>query len=192
MALDLLNTIAALGTFVVIAATALAASIQLRHLRQNNELQAVLALRSERSQALEDAYEFARTELSGKLEDPRFRAELEAPSPRRTVHKELTLCDYFEHIGVYIKHGLIDENVYFEIGSPENYWPYLEPVIAIYRRQRGPSAYENFEYLVMRARRFNAEHPRGTYPADAERLIVRDAYAAVDSASARASDDVSA
>lgn len=190
--LEILNSVAALGTFFVITATAIAALVQLRHLRQNNELQAVLALRSERSQALEDAYEFARVELPALLEDPAFRAELEASSPRRSVHKELTLCDYFEHIGVYIKHGLIDEDVYFEIGSPENYWPYLQPVIAIYRRTRGPSAYENFEYLVMRSLKFNAEHPRGTYPADARRLAVNDPYAEADARVAAPSDAVSA
>lgn len=183
MSLEVLNTAFTAGTFVVIAATALVAAVQLRHLRQNNELQAVLALRAERSHALEDAYEFTRRELAVRLQDPAFRAELEGPSPSRLVHKELTLIEYFEHIGTYVKHGLIDERVYFEIGSPENYWPLLEPALAIYRRSRGPWAYENFEYLTMRSLRYAAEHPDGVYPRGAPRLPCRDAFLAADSSS---------
>jgi hypothetical protein len=39
MSLELLNVLAGLGTFVVIAASAIAAVVQLRHLRASNQLQ---------------------------------------------------------------------------------------------------------------------------------------------------------
>jgi hypothetical protein len=42
MSLELLNSLAAIGTFFVIAATAIAAIIQLRHMRANNQLQGLL------------------------------------------------------------------------------------------------------------------------------------------------------
>ena len=38
------STLAGIGTFIVFAATAIAAIIQLRHLRANNELNSVLAI----------------------------------------------------------------------------------------------------------------------------------------------------
>jgi len=136
MSLELLNTLAAVGTFLVIAATALAAAKQLRHLRWNNQLQAVLALRSERNAELEDAFHFISAELPMRLEDPHYRADLEtALAPSRRVHKELLVADYFEHVGTYVKEHLIEEDVYFQISSPARYWQVLAPVIAIYQAQ---------------------------------------------------------
>jgi hypothetical protein len=40
MSLELLNTFATLGTFVVIAGTAIAAIVQLRHARSSNQIAA--------------------------------------------------------------------------------------------------------------------------------------------------------
>ena len=40
--LEILNTVAAVGTFLVITATAIAAAVQLRHLRANNQLAGML------------------------------------------------------------------------------------------------------------------------------------------------------
>jgi hypothetical protein len=180
MNLELLNTLAAVGTFVVIAASAIAAAIQLQHLRQNNKLQAVLALRSERTPELVAAFEFVATQLKTKLGDPVYRRELEGFAPSREAHQELVLADYFEHIGAYMKRGLLDEDIYFEIASPERYWKLVEPAIAIYRRSRDSTAFENFEYLVVRAQKYDREHPSGTYPKNEERLMLMDPYFEVD------------
>lgn len=177
MSLELWNTLATVGTFVVILATAIAATIQLRHMRRNNELQAVLALRSEITPGVGEAFEFVSTELSVKLQDPQYRAELQDDfAPSRRAHKELILADYFEHIGTYVKRKLIGEDVYFEISSPGRYWALVEPAIAIYRRKRGPLAYENFEYLVIRERAWDKSHPHGALPKDEARLPLRDPY----------------
>jgi hypothetical protein len=127
--LELINTLAAVGTFVVIAVTAIAAAVQLRHLRRNNQLQAVLALRTERAtRELDAAFEFVSTQLHARLQDPAFRAELESSvAPSREAHKELRLADYYEHVGTYIKQQLIDEDVYFELSNPERYWNLVAP-----------------------------------------------------------------
>ena len=45
MSLELANTLATLGTFVVIAATAIAAILQLRHARTSNQIAALNELR---------------------------------------------------------------------------------------------------------------------------------------------------
>src|SRR5579864_7899982 len=42
--LTVVNTIAEVGTFLVIAATAIAAVIQLRHMRANNQLEGLLSV----------------------------------------------------------------------------------------------------------------------------------------------------
>ena len=178
MTLELLNTLASIGTFAVIASTAIAAAIQLRHLNRNNQLQAVIALRAERNvPELSEAYEFVVSELQEKLRDKAYREELESDqAPSRDRHKELLLADFFEHVGAYVKKKLIDEGVYFEQASPGRYWALIEPAIAIYRRKRGAQCFDNFEYLVVREQEWDKAHPQGTYPAGVRRLVLRDAY----------------
>lgn len=44
MSLELLNALASAGTFIVIGATAIAAVIQLRHVRASNQLQGLLSV----------------------------------------------------------------------------------------------------------------------------------------------------
>ena len=180
--LELLNTMASIGSFAVIAATAIAATVQLRHLNRNNQLQAVIALRAERNMPeLSEATEFVVNELDAKLKDQAYRTELEmGDAPSRAAHKELVLADFYEHIGAYVKKKLIDEDVYFEQASPGRYWALVEPAIAIYRRKRGPQCFDNFEFLVVREQEWDKAHPRGTYPAGVRRLELRDAFFDVD------------
>jgi hypothetical protein len=175
MSLELLNTLASIGTFVVITVTAVAATIQLRHISHNNQLESIIALRALRdSAALDEAFEFVAKELARCMEDPEFRAELESSRPPdRTVHKELRLCDYFEQVGGYIKLGLISPDVFLEFGNPERYWKLCEPVLDLYRRKRGPSTYENFEYLTVCSQDWDRRHPDGNYPRGMRRLPLR-------------------
>jgi hypothetical protein len=182
MSLEFLNTLASIGTFTVIAVTAIAAMIQLRHLNRNNQLQAVIALRAERNLSeINQAYEFVVTELQTKLKDQTYRAELENDlAPSRERHKELLLADFYEHVGAYVKKKLIDEDVYFEQASPGRYWALVEPAIAIYRRKRGAQCFDNFEYLVVREQEWEKAHPRGTYPAHERRLELRDPFLDLD------------
>jgi len=178
MSLNLLNTFAQIGTFVVIAATAIAAMIQLRHLGQSNKLQAILALRAERNNSvIDDAFAFVSDELHEKLNDPVFRSDLENnATPSRKLHKELSLADYYEHVGVYLRKNLIDEDIYFEIANPGRYWKVIEPAIALYRRKRGNRAFDNFEYLVLREREWNRTHPDGAFSEGQLRLEIADPY----------------
>ena len=179
--LEILSTAAALGTFVVIAATAVAALIQLRQLRTTHQLQGLLAVLSlPYEPALSDAFMFMTHELAQKMKDPAFRRELENPAPDRAVHKELRVCDYYERLGSMIKYGLFEEELYFDNSSPERAWGVLEPVIAIMRRKRGPGVYDNFEYLVARSRDWDARHPNGAFPAGTSRLQLNDPWLASD------------
>ena len=172
MTLELINTYASIATLVVIALTAVAAMIQLRHIRHGNQLESIMALRELRnSKTLDEAYMFVVNDLAHAMEDPQFRADLESPrSQNRFVHKELLVCDYFEQVGGYIKLGLISGDVFLEYGNPERYWDLCAPALELYRRNRGPSTYENFEYLVVLAQDWETRHPDGNYPAGMRRL----------------------
>lgn len=170
------------GMLVVITATAAAAVIQLSHLRNSNQLQALLTiLRMPYDPVLREANEFVQAELAEALKDPKFRAELESMQPpNRRKHKELMLCDYYERVASFIKFGLIKEELYFDNSSPERFWTLVEPAIAIYRRRRGPIAYSNFEWLVARGRAWNERNPDGNYPRTAPRLALIDPWLAQD------------
>lgn len=77
MSLELLNTLGTLATFVVIAATAIAAIVQLRHARSSNHIAALNELRETRETPhFQAANNFVAGQLSEKLHDPAFRYQL--------------------------------------------------------------------------------------------------------------------
>ncbi len=181
MTLEALSTAAAVGTFLVIAATAIAALVQLRHLRVSNQLEALLAILSlPYDPILNEALLFVSHELETRLRDANFRRELEKPQPDRKIHKELLVCDYYERLGSIVKNGLIPEDLYFDNSTPEMYWKLLSQVIAIRRRIRGPVVYDNFEYLIARSRAYDRRHPSGTYPLHMDRVEIEDSWLAED------------
>lgn len=181
MRLETLSTAAAVGTFLVIAATAIAALIQLRHLRISNQLQGLLAiLVMPYEPVLQESFEFVSHELESRLRDPQFRRELEGPTVDRMIHKEMRVLDYYERLGSIVKNGLIPEELYFDNSTPEQYWRMLSQVIAIRRRGRGPVVYDNFEYLVARSRAYDRRHPNGNYPPEEARIEIEDVWLAED------------
>jgi len=181
MTLEWLSTAAAVGTFAVIAATAIAALIQLRHLRVSNQLQGLLAiLTMPYEPVLQESFEFVSHELEDRMRDPEFRRQLERDTVDRMMHKEMRVLDYYERLGSIVKNGLIPENLYFDNSTPAQYWRMLSQVIAIRRRVRGPVVYDNFEYLVARSRAWDARHPNGTYPPNLPRLDIEDVWLAED------------
>ena len=75
MTLEFWNTFFAAATFVVIAATAVAAIIQLRHLRSTNQMNALLTMMQMwESPGMQEHYHYLISEFPKRLEDPAFRA----------------------------------------------------------------------------------------------------------------------
>ncbi|HMD02133.1 MAG TPA: hypothetical protein VKG44_04125 [Candidatus Baltobacteraceae bacterium] len=172
MPYEAVSAFAALGTLLVIAASAIAALVQLRHLRQSNQLSGLLSVlelfQDEHFHALID---FVRTDLSKRMEDPDFRAGLEEIPVDRREHPEFHVAEMYEEIGSYVRSGLIDETLFLQ-GHWFNvllYWRLLQPAIAICRKSR-PFVFENFEYLAARAHAWRESHPAGNYPAGVPRM----------------------
>jgi hypothetical protein len=184
MSLEVLNTIGAVGTFLVIGATAIAAIVQLRHMRAANQLDAVLSLeRDFRGPELQEAFRYVQRELPFKLRNPEYRAELEAIGflDERT-HLEVKACNWFNEMGTLVKNQLVTENAFMDLFSRLviNYWERLEPAIAVMRRRRGDVMYHDFEYLAIRARTWLQLHPHGTFPSGMQRTPLRDPWAGED------------
>jgi hypothetical protein len=175
MSLELWSTLATVGAFLVIAATGTAAFVQLRHIRRANQL---AGLESTFSMLLDPAVReivnYVRHGLRERMNDDSFRAGLsEIPVDRRD-HPELYLCDLYNHVGSFVRNGLIDENIYLQTEwySVNLYWHLLRDVVAQSRRNR-PHIFENFEWLAARAQRWIEEHPHGDYPPGQPRMLAR-------------------
>ena len=173
MSLELWGTLASVGTFAVILATAITAVVQLRHIRLANQLAGLLsAFGMLQDSSVRELVNFVRQDLAKKMQDETFRRSLlDIPVDRR-IHPELYLCDLYNHIGSFVRSGLIDERVYLQTDwyNANLYWKLLKDVIAQTRRNR-PHLFENFEWLAARAQRWVAEHPDGDYPASERRMI---------------------
>ncbi len=152
MSAEWVTALAAVGTLIVIAATAIAAMVQLRHIRSANQLMGLLHFTTLfESEAMQSANTFIAAELPRKLQDETFvKGLLEANSDRRE-HPELLVCDFLEQQGSYIKFGMIDKAQYIDLTGAyvSSMWEQLRVVVAIRRVARDSGAmYENFEYLA--------------------------------------------
>jgi hypothetical protein len=177
MSLELVSTIASVGTLLVITAGSIAAFIQLRHLRRGNQLSGLLSILELFQQThFHDLINFVRSELPQQLGDPAFRAGLEQLPVDRREHPELHIADMYEEIGSYVRGGLVDEDL-FLLGHWLNvllYWSLLQPCMEIVRAH-SPYTFENFEYLAARALEWRARHPGGNYPSSWPRVDAKTA-----------------
>jgi Domain of unknown function (DUF4760) len=184
MSLEVINTLATFGTFVVIAATAIAAIVQLRHARSSNHIAALNELRETQETArFHAAQQFVQAQLSAKLEDPAFRYQLATPSARTEETRESfamirAMGNYYESMGVLVKTGLVDKELVSQIWASNIVaaWNDLVQVGAIVRRKAGDGLWENFEYLTVQSRTWLDAHPKGTYPAGVPRIEVKDEW----------------
>ena len=124
--LEALSTAATVGTFIVIAATAVAAIVQLRHLRAQNELTGL------------------------RMPDPSYRASVVDGTFDRSDNPWLDLAN-----------------------SVVEAWETIEELVPLTRHRNGPAVWENFEFLVVRARKWLEEHKEGSYPQHAPRLDIK-------------------
>ena len=162
------------ATLLVIGATAVAAVVQLRHLRASNQLSALLEILEQwNTPAVREAFTRLYSDLPAKLSDPDFRADYSSSvSPDRNAHPEMLVFDLWEQVGTYAKHGLIDERILLDITSRQVYdsWKRAAPALELARRVNGPSVGENFEYLAVKAARWNKKYRDGTYPRGLPRM----------------------
>ena len=127
MSLELVNTIATLTTATVIGATAIAALVQLKHLRAANQITALLAVQNELdSPDYRDADIMVRKELTPLLEDAefcRFEMAMSRRMPQANIDERYLkvrnaanlIGNTFENIGSIVKNGILDERLVMDI-----------------------------------------------------------------------------
>jgi hypothetical protein len=186
MPLETIGAIANVVTLFVVAISAFAAMRQLRHLRDSNQLQAILALVQDfQSERLQAALRYVQVELTAKLEDSAYRAELaKVGFVDPVAHPEMEACNWFNEMGTLVKNNLVDEDTFLDLFDRLvlYYWNLLAPAIAVLRRTRGDAQYESFEYLAAVAKRWQVRHPHGRFPSSVERLSMPDPWSERDAA----------
>ncbi|HEX5274649.1 MAG TPA: DUF4760 domain-containing protein [Candidatus Rubrimentiphilum sp.] len=165
MTWEAVTAVATAFTGLVIAATVVVGARQLRLTRDTlDELRRATQLEGT-MRVLDDimgpdfraAMLFVANELPLKMQDESFRATVSRMGAEDSAtHKELTVLRTLERVGSYIKYGLLDGDVIYDVSIPVfiSAWESLQPVIAIHRRERGEGFWENFEYLYRAAIRW--------------------------------------
>jgi hypothetical protein len=184
VSLELWSTIASVGTFVVITATAIAAVIQLYHLRTSNQITILNDFR----RAIEEpefrsALEFLRV-LPETMGDRAFRAALASNPLPESVYPLLRVGRLYESLGTYVNRGMLDADLVCDLWAPVvmSTWALMADAIVVMRRTRGPEMLENFEYLANICQRYWTRNP-SVYPRGLPRIAPADKWAAEDTSS---------
>jgi hypothetical protein len=184
MSLELWNTFATFGTFIVIAATAIAALVQLRHARGSNQIAALAQLEAASQTPQFDAADhFVRAELAGKLQDPEFRYQTVNRAERTDenitlIRQVSTVGNHWENVGLLVRTGLVDRDLAMKLysASATSTWDSFAPLTAITRQGFGDATWENFECLVVFCQDWQAAHPKGAYPAGVRRIALKNEW----------------
>lgn len=176
MSLELLNALASVGTFIVIGATAIAAVVQLRHMRASNQLEGLLSVLAR----VEDSnfnrwVTAAQRQLPEMLADPVYRQSIIDGTFDRDV-AWLNLANSYDWVGSLVKNNLIPIDAFLDVYSYRvmQAWKVIEPVAALIRPHVGDAVWENFEYLYVKAEDFTKKNDphRGTYPKHTRRAVI--------------------
>lgn len=173
MSAEWVTAIATAGTFVVIAASAAAALVQLRHMRGSNQIVALTECRETlESPEFREAQLFVSYELPKRLDDP-AEARRAAQLPFVDEYQAIaTVANFFESMGLFVKTGIIDKHIacdFWSVVVMRN-WDALLPVTTYVRKQIDqPALWENFEYMAALSQTYQREHPT-SYPAGMDHM----------------------
>lgn len=164
--LETLNTVAAIGTFVVIGATAIAAVIQLRHMRASNQLEGLLSVLARVEDANFNAWlTETQRQLPQMLGDQAYVDSVINNTFDRSV-AWLQLGNSYDWVGSLVKNRLIPVDAFLDVYSFRviQAWELMIPIIVLARYPDAPGVWENFEFLYVQAQLWWKQHDDGNYP----------------------------
>lgn len=167
MSLEIVNTVAAVGTFVVIATTAIAAVIQLRHMRASNQLEGLLSVLARvEDKNFNTWLTETQHQLPVLLSDPDYVQSVIDNTFDRSV-SWLQLGNSYDWVGSLVKNRLIPVDAFLDVYSFRviQAWELMEPITVLARYETSASIWENFEYLYVASLNWGAKHDKGNYPA---------------------------
>jgi hypothetical protein len=173
MSAEWVTAIGTVGTFAVITASAIAALVQLRHMRGSNQIIALTECRETlESPAFRDAQRFVSYELPKRLRDPQECLKI-AQLPFVGEYEAIgTVANFFESMGVFVKSRIIDERIACDFWAYVvlRNWNALLPVTTFVRETLESNAlWENFEYMAMLSQSYSQKNPT-SYPPNLGRM----------------------
>lgn len=170
------TAVGTVGTFLVIAASAIAALMQLRHMRGSNQIVALTECRETlESPEFREAQRFVSYELPERLTDPKEVLRIAQPQSQFEGEYQAidTVANFFENLGILVKNGIIDERLACDMWSYIllRNWNALVPIVTFVRQDlHEPRIWENFEYLAVRCEQYMQRHPDGEFPTSERRM----------------------
>jgi hypothetical protein len=171
------TAIATAGTFAVIAASAIAALMQLRHMRTGNQIAAYNECRETMdSPEVRTALQFIRSQLPERLRDPAVIDEIVGAGFAEEYGGIRMVANLFESMGLFVRTGMMDERIACELwsGVVLTTWETLRPITAALRNRFDRGTWVNFEYMAVLSKRYNERFPEGEYPRGFERMPLED------------------
>ncbi len=175
MSPEAITAVSSALTAIVIAATAAAAVVQLRHMRSGNLIEAILSFRA---MLEDDEHRKANRLLRGgdlarELEDPQFRRYIYRISKKLPVEKApqryidlveaaIALGNSFELIGGMVRNRVVAPGIFLANywWVVTNTWERMKEYIAMARQYTGnDSLFEDFEYLTVISLEWAKRHP---------------------------------
>lgn len=191
MSAEMLTAVASAATAVIIAATAIAAIVQLRHMRAGNAIEAILSFRG----IIEDeqhrrATNMLRTgDLERAMRDSNFRRFLyrrlkqrpiaDVPQSYTDLYDSATLMgNCYELIGGMIRNKVAPPDIFLP-----NYWwvvvsawDRMADWVTLMRQYSGSDGmYVDFEFLTVLSRQWGDKHP-DSYAHGYPRMPITDTY----------------
>jgi hypothetical protein len=167
-----ITAISSFATFVVIAATALAAVVQLQHMRSGNQIAVMNDIRHQMEDAaFAEAVHYITRELPQHYADVQLRkALLRRGSPEGKTINMVANC--LDRAGAFVKHAMVDPDLACDLWYVPVVpcWDALAPLISSRRAALGYRLWEDFEYFTLLCKRFRKKNPHGTYPKGLEAL----------------------
>ena len=177
MTAEWVTAIATAGTFVVIAASAVAALMQIRHMRSGNAISLLTAYNNEfDTQEFQLAFNYVRSVLPDRLnEDDALDALAQAPPFVDEFASIRTIANFFEDMGAFVFTKLLDRRIVCTLYAENvtSAWCSIAPVAALLREKlEAPAVWENFEYLAVLSEEFIARYPGGLFPGSLRRMPI--------------------
>lgn len=174
MSAEWVTAYATVGTLLVILASALAALVQLRHLRSSNQIAALTEFRERiESPEFRKAERFVSYDLPRHYEEPGKYPDLFELPFTEEYRGVGVVGNFFETMGLFVKYGVIDSVLACDVWNVLvlRNWRALAPMVAYARHELDDSLWENFEYLAVLCENYRAKHP-SAYPRNTRRLPV--------------------
>src|ERR1700685_3437469 len=175
MSLEAWGTVASFGTLVVIAATAIAALVQLRHTRSSNQIAAVTEWRETlESESFGQARRFVVEQVAKLLADPAERNKLGGETLPPEIDALRSVANFFEVMGAFVKLGIVDQALVCDLwdGVVFRSWKQLEPIIMIRREVSDRGLWANFEYLAVLCEESLSKTQGDHYPRRMRRMAI--------------------